>query len=202
MKSAGSTPTNGFAYFVSPVVNVVTTVTVYGETVVPPGFFVSTDSGRLLVPEALYGFAVNPVHIDGTLVTFSGDGFVNAGNYVAGLTTEVATAGIFGVTVVPGQLTVLPTTIVVTLADQTKAYDGTAYGGLVTFSGFVGSDTAGLITGGPIFTYTAGPDAGGTNAGTYIVNANGTTESSGNYVFDQTDTAKLPPVRTASNVPS
>lgn len=89
------------------------------------------------------------------------------------------------------RLVIDPATITVALADQTKTYDGVGlYTGTVSYSGFVGSDTAALITAGPTFAYTGG-DASGKNAGTYTVSASGTTVSGGNYVLNQTDTGQL-----------
>ena len=89
------------------------------------------------------------------------------------------------------QLVIDPATVTVTLGDQTRTFDGVGgYAGAVSFTGFVGGDTAALITGGPTFGITGG-DGSGRNAGTYTVSASGTTESSGNYVFNQSDTAQL-----------
>ena len=183
---------NGLVYAVTPVVTVGPATVTYGAALVPPGITVTV--GGVGVSAAAFGFDAGTARIDPAQVVFSADGFVNAGFYAAGLTTDITatgTAPVTGLSLVAGALAVDPATIVVTLADQTKTYDGAAYGGLVTFTGFVGTDTAGLITGGPGFSYSGGPDTGGFNAGSYVVNASGTTEASGNYVFNQTDVAKL-----------
>ncbi|MGV8986958.1 MAG: beta strand repeat-containing protein [Cypionkella sp.] len=144
--------------------------------------FVGSDTAALITagPTFLYdGGDSAGVDVGTYSVTASGTE-ESSGNYVF---NESATV----------QLVIDPATITVTLGDQTKTYDGIGgYTGAVSYAGFVGSDTAALITAGPTFGYSGGTGSGaGVNAGTYTVTASGTQESSGNYVFNQTDTAQL-----------
>ena len=184
---------NGLIYSVTPVVTVGPAAMVYGGTLIAPPVTVTVGGATVLAAD--FGIDAGTGRIDPGQVSLSGDGFVNAGIYAAGLTTDITPADfapVTGVTLVAGALTVDAATLVVTLADQTRTYDGTAgYTGLISFAGFVGSDTAGLITAGPVLTFAGGPDAVGKNVGSYVVSAGGMAESSGNYVFDVSDGATL-----------
>ena len=185
---------NGLIYSVSPVVTVGDVQTTYGTIFADPAV-VTTVSGASVVA-ADFGITTGPVILDIAGVTYAPSGFIAAGAYTGVLSSAVTPQTVFGVTSVAGDLTVDPATLSVVLADQTKIYDGGAYTGAITYSGFVGSgvDSAALITTGPTFTYLSsgnGGDTSGTNAGSYTVLASGTVINSTNYALDETDTAQL-----------
>jgi hypothetical protein len=134
---------------------------------------ISTVIGVVSVSSSAMSFASADVNT-GITVTASGLSLSGAaaGNYTLGATSVTDTADITAVT------------IVVTLPDQTKAYDGSGYSGTASYAGFVGSETESLFSG----TLTFSGD--GTNVGTYnTVTASGL--SATNYVFDYSDTAIL-----------
>lgn len=105
----------------------------------------------------------------------------NAGTYSgAGLRLAGLYSSQFGydITFVSGTLLIDKAGLTVTASDAAKTYDGLAYSGGngVTYSGFVGFDTAASLGG--TLTY-GGTSQGALNAGTYSLTAGGL--SSGNY---------------------
>ncbi|WP_208299859.1 MBG domain-containing protein [Azorhizobium sp. AG788] len=116
----------------------------------------------------------------GGALTWGGtaQGAVNAGTY--SLTNSGLTSNNYVITYAPGTLTVTPAALTVTANDGTKPYDGTAYSGGngITYSGFVGSDTAASLGG----TLSWGGTAqGAVNAGSYSITNSGLT--SANYAI-------------------
>ncbi|WP_052285885.1 MBG domain-containing protein [Azorhizobium caulinodans] len=110
----------------------------------------------------------------------------NAGTYSgAGLRLAGLYSSQFGydITFVSGTLLIDKASLTVTASDAAKTYDGLAYAGGngVTYSGFVGSDTAASLGG--TLTY-GGTAQGAVNAGTYSLTAGGLT--SGNYNISYT----------------
>ncbi|MFT0891555.1 MBG domain-containing protein [Pseudochelatococcus sp. G4_1912] len=79
-------------------------------------------------------------------------------------------------------LTVTKATLTVTANDASKVYDATAWAGGngVTYSGFVGSETAAVLGG--TLTY-GGTSQGAKNAGSYTITAGGLTSSNYNIVY-------------------
>lgn len=186
---------NALVYAKAPLINVTDATITYGQTYTPGTIAMTVDgTSEVIANPASWGFAFTAPSVDPTLVTFSSDGFINAGLYTDVLKTVISSTGAgtnSGYFFSDGNLTVNRATITVGLADQTKPYDGVGlYTGAVTYTGFQGTDTQALITSGPTFGY-AGGDGSGVNAGTYTVSASGVTQSSSNYVINQTATAQL-----------
>ena len=182
----------GLVYRVTPHLVFDPETLVFGTGFTPTGSRLQVDG--VTVNGAAFGItwgvdAINPLQ-----VSTNADGNINVGTYLAAIQASFGSstaAAATGYQLDWGTLSVTPATVTVSLADQTKPYDGVGgYTGTITYAGFLGTDTAALISGGPNFAY-AGSDGSGINAGAYIVTASGTVESSGNYVFNQTDTAKL-----------
>lgn len=183
---------SGLVYQVTPHLVFDPGTQTFGDTFVPTDSRLQVDG--VTVDGAAFGLtwgvdAINPLQ-----VSVNADGNVNVGVYAAAIQANIGnstSAAVGGVILDWGTLTVTPATVTVNLADQTKPYDGVGgYTGNVTYAGFIGTDSAALINAGPGFGY-AGGDNGGVNAATYTVSASGTGESSGNYVFVETDTAQL-----------
>ncbi|MBI1172339.1 filamentous hemagglutinin N-terminal domain-containing protein, partial [bacterium] len=187
--------TSGLVYAKAPLITVSDAAITYGMAALAASVVMTVNgTSEVISDPSTWGFTLSTPVLDTSGLTYSSpDLFINAGTYTGAyktvVSTSVATFGT-GYFLSYGTLLVNPATITVTLADQTKTYDAAGYGGSVTYTGFQGSDTAALISSGPSFSYTGG-DASGVNAGTYTVSASGATETSGNYVFDQTDTAQL-----------
>jgi len=105
-------------------------------------------------------------------------GAVNAGTY--SITASGLTSGNYTISYQPGTLTVARRSITVAASNDSKTYDGLGYGGGngVTYSGFVGNDSAASLGGTLSYGGTA---QGAVNAGTYSITASGLT--SGNYTI-------------------
>ena len=170
------------------------TTHVYGEDASASPIFNFTVDG---VAEDPNNFGITDITVDPntSVVTFSPGGFVNVGTYTNGM--EAFFEGnwdsiFFEADIDFGDLTVTPATLTVNLADETKNEDeSTGYTGIVSYTGFVSGDSDALITSGPSFSYTGGDGSEGVTPGIYTVSGSGTTESSGNYIFDEMDTASL-----------
>ncbi|MCY6379420.1 beta strand repeat-containing protein [Hoeflea prorocentri] len=141
--------------------------------------WIGADTAGLITGGPNYGYS-------------GGDGSgANVGTYTVTASGATESSGNYSFDYSDTALLVInPARIAVALGDQSKSYDGSGYSGAVSYSGWIGADTAGLITGGPGYSY-AGGDSSGVNAGNYTVTAGGITESSGNYSFDYSDTATL-----------
>lgn len=151
----------------------------YSGTIGYSGFVGLDDASDVTAPETfLYDGGDNSGVNAGTYTVSAGSFISESGNY----TFDVSDTAI---------LQIDPATLTVSLADQAYVYDGIGgYSGVVSYDGFVGLDTDQIITSGPAFDY-AGGDTSGVNVGTYTVSGSGSTESTGNYVFEETDTAIL-----------
>ncbi len=179
------------AYIVDPIITVADTSFTYGQdATLNPDFTFTIDSSP--ANPADFGFDNLTFGFDSEQVSFSSNGFVNAGSYTEAVEPVFdfpAINTLFG-TWFEGDLTVSPATLTVTLADEDKT-EANGYTGDVTFSGFVTGETDALITSGPTFSYTGGDGSDGTGPGLFTVSGNGSAESSGNYTFDDSDTAQL-----------
>lgn len=208
---------NTLVYGVDPILVIDSAVFSYGQDSALNAD-VQLFVGESPVDLSVFGFDNVTVGFDPDVVTFSSDGFVNAGVYSGGLTTTVDDFPAFDSIFYNedgGELTVDQLGVTVTLADEAYIYDGIGgYSGNVTYSGFIGSDSESLVTSGPIYSYSLGQDnvpiigedlpsigddaprgnlvlSEAVNVGTYGVFGSGRLESSGNYIFDETDTAIL-----------
>ena len=185
-------PNSGLVYQVVPHIIFDPATMVFGTTFTPTDSRLQVDG--VTFDGAAYGLAWGVDAMNPGQVTTNADGNVNAGVYGAAIQATFGgstPAAVTGFLLDWGTLTVTPATVTVNLADQTKPYDGVGgYTGTVTYTGFIGTDSAALINAGPNFAY-AGFDGSGVNAATYTVSASGTGESSGNYVFVHPDTAQL-----------
>ncbi|NBZ86249.1 beta strand repeat-containing protein [Stagnihabitans tardus] len=182
---------NVIYYSVTPVATTSDAVMTYGDLTMPVTSTLVVEGVE--VDAATFGLSIQP-RTDSSL-TFSNTGYINAGTYLQSLFTEVtATAAtqVLGLDETFGDLTVNRALLTVSLADQSKGYDGVGlYDGVVSYTGFIDSrEDASLITTGPSFTYLGG-DGSGVNAGAYTVLASGAVISGGNYDFDYTDSATL-----------
>ncbi|SFW48313.1 MBG domain-containing protein, partial [Chitinophaga sancti] len=121
--------------------------------------------------------------LTGTL-TYSGSsqGAVNAGNYV--ISPSGLSAANYTITYVAGSLNIGKTTLTVTAIDDSKTYDGVSYSGGngVSYSGFVNSENAGVLTG--TLSYS-GNSQGAVNAGNYVISPSGL--SALNYTITYVD---------------
>ena len=151
------------------------TVTGGSGTKTYDGTDTSTDVGTL---------SYSPSSHDGSLVlgtatytTSSAD----AGTYSG---SDVSLGGLYStqfgydMTLVAGTMTVNKAALTVTAANDSKTYDGNAYSGGngVSYSGFVNSETASVLSGSLGY---GGTSQGAVNAGSYTITASGLT--SGNY---------------------
>ena len=84
-----------------------------------------------------------------------------------------------------GTLTITPALLTVTATNASKTYDGLAYSGGngVSYSGFVNSETASVLSG--TLSYT-GTSQGAKDAGSYVIAPSGLS-SSGNYTLSYAD---------------
>lgn len=186
-----SLPTgNGLVYAVTPVVSVGPSGMTYGGALVPPAITVTV--GGVDVAADAFGFDVGPGRVDAAQVSFSGEGFVNAGTYASGLTTDLTdttAAVVSGITLTAGELTVdraLLTAVII--GNPTKPFDGTTLATLTSGNfdilGFVTGE--GAMIGQTTGTYAA-PDIGTGNTITAALTpgdfvANGGTLL-GNYIL-------------------
>jgi|GEM_PF-1703243 len=111
--------------------------------------------------------------LEGTL-TYSGtsQGAVNKGTYA--ITPGGLTSANYSIMFVNGELTISKARLTITANDDTKTYDGNAYanGNGVTYSGFLGADNSGSLSG--TLSYT-GSSQGAVNKGEYVITAGGLT---------------------------
>ncbi len=139
------------------------------------GSAVSTDVGTLVYNPPGYTAAL----VSGTAAYTASS--ADVGTYSG---AELKLSGLYSsqfgydISFVSGALLVTKAALTVTASDDTKAYDGAAYSGGngVTYSGFVGSDTAASLGG--TLAY-GGTSQGAVNAGGYSIIASGLT--SANY---------------------
>lgn len=124
--------------------------------------------------------------LGGTLVLGgTAQGAIDTGTY--SLTASGLTSGNYDITFMPGTLTISPAQLTaqalsVTANDDSKTYDGLAYGGGngVSFSGFVNGETASVLGGTLAYGGTA---QGAVDAGTYTLTASGLTSSNYSITF-------------------
>uniref|UniRef100_UPI003F7A77ED MBG domain-containing protein n=1 Tax=Chitinophaga sancti TaxID=1004 RepID=UPI003F7A77ED len=121
--------------------------------------------------------------LTGTL-SYSGSsqGAVNVGNYV--ISPSGLSAANYTITYVDGSLSIGKAALTVTANNATKTYDGVGYSGGngVSYSGFVNSENAGVLTG--TLTYS-GSSQGAVNAGNYVISPSGL--SAANYTITYVD---------------
>jgi filamentous hemagglutinin family protein len=128
-------------------------------------------------------YGVDYVFLDssGTVVT----SYTNAGTY-SNLYIDILKSGYTEATSgnTVGSLTITPASLTVTATSASKTYDGTAYSGGagVTYSGFVASEDASVLSG--TLTYS-GDSQGATDVGAYTISVSGL--SSGNYTLSFVD---------------
>ncbi|KAE9627697.1 two-partner secretion domain-containing protein [Parasedimentitalea maritima] len=180
---------NGLIYSTTPVVTATDQTHTYGDTITTDGVSVSVDGA--IVSPLDFGFSIESVTYDSAGVPVSGDGFELVGNYSDAFSASATPASVYGLSFVDGDLTIDPATVTMTLPDESRIYDGTAgYSGPPSYSGWVGSDDDSLITVAPSYSYD-GSSLPVSDAGSYGITGAGTAESSGNYTFDEADTALL-----------
>lgn len=182
---------NMLVYAIDPVLTVNNAAAIYGQdSELAPTFTFTLDG--VAVDPTTFGVDNLGVEIDEDLVVRSTSGFVNVSTYNEALVAfyDSPTFNDLYLSQELGNLTIDPATIVVSLADELKE-TGTGYTGDVTYSGFVVGEDDSLISSTPTFGYTGGDGSDGIAPGTYTVSGSGSSETSGNYIFDETDTAEL-----------
>ena len=112
----------------------------------------------------------------------SARGAINAGSYA--ITPNGLTSSNYTITFVDGTLTVNPAPLTITANDDSKTYNGQAYGGGngVTYSGFVNGEGSAVLSGALGY---GGSAQGAVNAGSYAITPNGLTSS--NYTISFVD---------------
>jgi hypothetical protein len=92
-------------------------------------------------------------------------------------------SGNYLITFDSGVLTVNPAALTITANDATKIYDGAAYSGGngVTYSGFVNSQSAGVLSGALAYS---GTSQGAINPGSYVITPGGLTSNNYTITFD------------------
>ena len=156
----------GLIYAVNPVITIGDATMTYGGALVPPSVDLRVDG--VVVDAAAFGMALGAVFIDGTKITLSTSGLINAGAFADALVTSVSVipptvALISRFSLDAGQLTVDRAILTAAIiGTPTKVYDGTDIATLSAanflLSGFVASEGASVTrTAGTYATANANP---------------------------------------------
>ena len=115
-----------------------------------------------------------------TSVTLTPDGAAAGTHNIVPSAATGTGLGNYSITYVPGTLTVSPVALTVSATPVTRAYSATNPVPAATYSGFVGSDTASVLSGAPALTYT---DATNSPVGTYPITVTAGSLSAANYTL-------------------
>lgn len=160
----------------------------YGGTTTLSATLTSSDgnplSGRIITFQRDgSSFANNRVTTDANgVATFSNLSIagINVGTYATAINARFGGDGSYGAVSGSGSLTVNPAVLTITADNKSRSYRAANPAFTYTPSGFVGSDTASVLSGVPAFDTTADVDS---NVGNYPINASAGDLSATNYSF-------------------